>query len=119
MSVSDARPRGALLAAIVGGLTTAMLGAVAPAAGAQARDVEALRLASLAASCAQCHGTEGRAPIDASVPGLAGRRRELLLERLVAFRTDTRSSTVMAQLVKGYTEAQLSQLASYFASRAP
>jgi sulfide dehydrogenase cytochrome subunit len=76
-----------------------------------------LHVRSLAASCAQCHGTDGRAPAGASVPGLAGRPRDYLLAQLQAFQAGTRPSTIMQQLARGYTDAQMAQLAAFFAAQ--
>lgn len=83
-----------------------MATAPAPAADDLARD--------LAASCAACHGTDGRAT--GRMPVLAGRDRAELLEQLRAFRDGTRESTVMHQHAKGYTDDELARLAAYFAS---
>ena len=102
----------ALMPALLG------LGAGAAAQG-EPHDAAALRLTSLAATCAQCHGTEGRAPADALAPALAGRPEALLRERLAVFQAGTRPATVMTQLARGYQEAQLRRLAAYFAARSP
>jgi cytochrome c553 len=100
-------------------LMPALLGMGAGVAAAEPADASALRLASLAATCAQCHGTEGRAPAGALAPALAGRPEALLRERLDEFRAGTRAATVMTQLARGYQEAQLRRLAAYFAARSP
>lgn len=74
-----------------------------------------LQLRSLAATCAACHGTDGRAVPDAGIVGLRGRDRNALAARLLAFRDGTRPATVMHQIAKGYTPEQIDQLAAYFA----
>lgn len=48
---------------------------------------------------------------------LAGQPREQLLERMRGFRDGTRPSTVMHQVAKGFSEAQLERLAAYFAQQ--
>jgi sulfide dehydrogenase cytochrome subunit len=78
---------------------------------------EQLYVRSLAASCAQCHGTDGHAPPGAALPSLAGQPRDHLLTQLQAFKAGTRTSTIMQQLARGYSDAQLQQLASYFAAQ--
>lgn len=79
---------------------------------------ESLYTRSLAATCANCHGTEGHSrAADAGLPRLAGRDKQELLEKLQAFRDGTRPATVMQQLVKGYTPAQLERIAAYFAAQ--
>jgi cytochrome subunit of sulfide dehydrogenase len=81
----------------------------ARAACAQEQDARAL-----AAGCASCHQPTERMP-----PSLAGQSRSELLEKLRAFRDGTRSGTVMPQLARGYTPAQLEAVARYFAAQAP
>jgi cytochrome c553 len=93
------------------------LGALLAGAAVQAQDAQVLYLRTLAASCAQCHGTDGRAPAGAAVPSLAGRPRSELLAQLQGFKAGTRPSTVMGQLARGFSDAQLEQLAGYFAAR--
>lgn len=78
---------------------------------------EPLALRALAATCANCHGTEGRALPDSEVPGLAGERAGRLGELLLQFKRGERPATVMHQIAKGYSDAQLEALAGYFARR--
>lgn len=89
------------------------LGSAAPAA---AQDVKAMRTRALAATCAHCHGTDGRAVGNESTR-LAGLPKDHLLSLLGAFRAGQRPATVMHQLVKGYTPEQLDELAGYFAAQ--
>jgi len=91
------------------------LAAAAPAAFAQ--DAPTLATRSLAATCATCHGTDGRALPGASVPGLAGVPAERIVEQVKAFVSGQRPSTVMQQIAKGYTEAQIEQVARWFAAQ--
>lgn len=86
-------------------------------AQAQAQDVQALRTRSLAASCAQCHGTDGHALAGASVPGLAGLPAGYVIEQMSAFKSGARPATVMDQLARGYSDAQIEQLARFFAAQ--
>lgn len=72
---------------------------------------------SLAATCATCHGTEGRARGEA-LPPLAGMKAEVMLQALADYRSGAQRGTVMPQIVKGYTEAQLRLVAQYFAAQA-
>ena len=82
-----------------------------------AQDAAALRVSALAATCANCHGTLGRAVEGAAVPGLAGMPAVYMVEQLKAFKAGTRPATVMHQLAKGFSEAQVDQLAAYFAAQ--
>ena len=90
----------------------------AAAPGARAQDAKSLHTQALAATCANCHGTQGRAVTGAAVPGLAGMPASYLVEQLKAFKAGTRPATVMHQLAKGYNDAQIDQLAGYFAAQA-
>jgi sulfide dehydrogenase cytochrome subunit len=91
--------------------------AFALSAGAHAQDAAALQVRSLAATCASCHGTNGKAVDGAVVPGLAGVPALHMVEQMKAFRAGSRQATVMHQIVKGYTDAQIEQLAAYFAAQ--
>lgn len=95
----------------------ATIAMVCGASAAHAQDAAALRSRALAATCANCHGTGGRAVDNASVPGLAGLPAEYLAEQMRAFKAGTRPATVMHQLAKGYSDAQIDQLAAYFAAQ--
>ena len=91
-------------------------GRAAPAAPALAADdVATLRSAALAATCANCHGTAGRAVDRSAVPALAGMPRDQFIAQMKDFRGEnTRKATVMHQIAKGFNEAQIEQLAAYF-----
>jgi sulfide dehydrogenase cytochrome subunit len=89
------------------------------AASAHGQGQEALYVRSLAATCAACHGTDGRVVGDAGVPALAGQSRDTLASRLRAFRAGSRESTVMSQLSKGFNDTQIDQLAGYFSAQKP
>lgn len=84
---------------------------------APAQSPDALYLRSVAATCANCHGTDGRSVQGSAVPALAGMPREYMLAQLKAFRDGSRPATVMHQIAKGFTEPQLAQMAAYFAAQ--
>ena len=81
------------------------------------QDANTLRIKTLAATCAACHGTGGRAVEGAAVPGLAGLPAAYMVEQMKAFKNGSRPATVMHQLAKGYSDAQIEQLAVYFAAQ--
>ncbi len=87
--------------------------AVAPA---WAQDPNVAR--SLAATCTACHGTDGRS-VGGVPPSLAGRDKGELLQTMLDFKTGKRPATVMHQHAKGYSDAQLEVISSYFASVKP
>ena len=97
-------------------ILTGLLAAAAPL-GAAAQGPDVLYARSLAATCANCHGTDGRTVPGSAVPPLAGMPRDYMLQQLMAFRDGTRPATVMHQIAKGYTEPQLAQIAGYFAAQ--
>jgi cytochrome c553 len=71
---------------------------------------------NLAAACAICHGTEGRAVTKDVIP-LAGLPREHIASQMRAFRDGQRPATVMHQIAKGYNDAQIDAMAAWFASQ--
>ena len=81
----------------------------------RAADAQALYVKGLAATCANCHGTQGKAQKDASVPGLAGLKADYIVEQMQAFKSGARAATIMHQIAKGYNDEQVRQLADYFA----
>lgn len=97
-------------------LALALATTVGPlAAGpAGAADAQRLRTRALAATCAQCHGTEGRALEGEAMFRLAGQDRTYIYTQLMAFRTGSRPATIMHQITKGYSQEQLESLADYF-----
>lgn len=84
-------------------------------APALAQDQDRIVARSLAATCANCHGTDGR-PRNAAIAPLAGRPAEALEAALLDYRAGRRAGSVMPQIARGYSEAQLRLVARYFAS---
>ena len=78
---------------------------------------EALYVKSLAATCANCHGTNGKAVEGSSVVSIAGLDRAYMVAQMKAFKAGTRPATIMHQLSKGYSDAQIETLATYFAAQ--
>jgi sulfide dehydrogenase cytochrome subunit len=90
---------------------TAALAAAAFAANAQENG------RNLAAACAICHGTQGHPPAGAPVIPLAGLPREHIASQMRAFRDGQRPATVMHQIAKGYSDAQIDAMAAWFAAQ--
>ena len=89
--------------------------AVLVAAPAAAQDNQGR---NLAAACAICHGTEGRPAMKESplIP-LAGLPKDHIATQMTLFRDGKRPATVMHQIAKGYTDAQIDALAAWFAAQ--
>lgn len=92
----------------------AALLAATPPASAQS---DATLARNLAATCANCHGSDGRARGD--MRPIAGMPAESMLAMLSAFRDGKLPATIMHQIVKGYTEPQLKLIAGYYAAQTP
>jgi len=69
----------------------------------------------LAASCAMCHGTNGRSA-GGNEP-LAGMAKADLVRKFNEFRSGAKPATIMHQISKGYTDQQIDQVAAYFAAQ--
>jgi cytochrome c553 len=96
---------------VIAAIAIVVLGTtVAIAQGGDARSAR-----SLAASCANCHGTAGVSVGD--VESLAGKPREEIVRKMQEFKSGARPSTIMSQLAKGYTDEQIDALAGWFAAQ--
>lgn len=91
----------------------AMLASVGLTAAAQTAAPPANR--TVAATCANCHGTTGVS--QGAMPGLAGQDAAYLAEQMRQFRDGKRPATIMHQLAKGYSDEQIVAIAAYFAAQ--
>lgn len=96
-------------------VATAALLAVAAPAAAQGSDPNLGR--NLAATCANCHGTNGNSV--GEVDSLAGKPKDELIRKMQDFKSGARPATVMHQLAKGYTDDQIQAIAVWFAAQKP
>ncbi len=86
-------------------------------ASAHAQDKAAqLHTRATAAMCANCHGTDGRTTEGSAIPSLVGMPKEYQILQMQAFKNGTRPATVMHQITKGLTDAQIETIASYYAT---
>jgi len=81
------------------------------------REAQALWVASLAASCAACHGTSGRGVPGSRIAPLAGVPAELFISQMQGFKRGERAATVMHRHARGYTDEQIALMAAYFAAQ--
>ena len=74
-------------------------------------------VAALAASCANCHGPDGRSSTE--IPSLRGSQAAHLKQRMLDFKTGKAAdATVMTRLMKAYADDEIHALADWFASPA-
>jgi cytochrome c553 len=71
------------------------------------------RGATLALRCTMCHGARGLSQAD--TPNLAGQYPVTIYKELVDFKTGARASAVMAPLVADLSDADMRDLAAYYA----
>ncbi len=91
----------------------ALAGALVAAAPAWAQD--ALLARNLAATCANCHGTNGQAR--GEMKPLAGQSAEKIIAALADYKAGNQPATIMHQIAKGYTDVQIRLIAGYFAAQ--
>ena len=99
--------------------TLALLLATAPWAQAQAQppaqDPNLAR--NLAATCANCHGTNGNAL--GEMKSLAGRPAAATITLMAGYKNGSLPATIMHQIAKGYTDEQIKLVANYLAAQQP
>ncbi len=93
------------------------VGFASSAGMAAAQGADATLGRNLAATCANCHGTNGNAKGD--MKPLAGVAAEKILAQLADFRSGSQPATIMHQIAKGYTDDQLKAVAAYLAAQKP
>jgi sulfide dehydrogenase cytochrome subunit len=96
-----------------GALAALALACAAPAALAQ--DVNLAR--NLAATCANCHGTNGNARGD--MKPLAGVSADKIIAAIADYKSGNQPATIMHQISKGYTDEQIKLIAAFFAAQKP
>ena len=95
--------------------TAAALTLAAGPVAALAQDAHLAR--NLAATCANCHGTNGQARGD--MKPLAGLQAEKIVAMLNDYKSGALPATIMHQIAKGYTDEQIKLVAGYFAAQKP
>lgn len=72
---------------------------------------------SMASACAMCHGTNGKPVAGSAVAGLAGRRASEIVQSMAQFKAGTKPATIMHQIARGYSEAEVAALAEFFSKQ--
>jgi sulfide dehydrogenase cytochrome subunit len=82
--------------------------------GTGAAETVSSRGTALAQACVTCHGPEGRS--QGAIPTLTTLSSTDIVTALQAFRAETRPSTVMHRIAKGLDDADITAVATYFAT---
>jgi cytochrome subunit of sulfide dehydrogenase len=90
--------------------------AAPPAPAFAAPNLSPSGVRSLAANCAACHGTNGNSA-GGAVAGLAGLDKDYFVNQMKLFKEGKREATLMHQIAKGYSDAEISALAGYFSTQ--
>lgn len=86
------------------------------AASAGAEEMPAVpKIGIIATTCTTCHGEDGRSP--GSIPSLAGKARQDIIDKLLAFKSGQRPSTIMGRIMVPFEGEGINELATYFAAR--
>ena len=96
-------------------LMAALLSTVTVASAQTASTPDPLTVRSWAAGCANCHGTNGRA--EPGNESLAGANKDDMVKKMLDFKAGRKPATIMHQLAKGYSDAQIVAIAGYFAAQ--
>jgi cytochrome c553 len=91
------------------------LGLLAASSFTHASDPNLAR--NLAATCANCHGTNGHAVKGAGIDALAGMEKSKTLQKLSDFKSGAKPASIMHQIAKGYTDEQIDLIATFFAAQ--
>lgn len=70
---------------------------------------------NLAATCANCHGTQGVS--QGGTVTLAGMAKETMISKMQEFKSGARPASIMQQLSKGYSDEQVALIAGWFAEQ--
>lgn len=68
---------------------------------------------AIAFSCSGCHGTDGK-PVRPGIPKLKSQSAKDMEEKLLDFKYDKKTSSIMGRIAKGYTDSELQSVAKYF-----
>ena len=93
-------------------MTCALLGLSQWCGASFAQSADQLYKRGLAATCANCHGTDGKGVVDGGMPLINNLTSQEMLTQLKAFKSGAREGTIMPQLAKGYSDEQLTTIAN-------
>ena len=91
-------------------------------AGGQAQEAERTADAeagrALAAPCVACHGEDGNSLVP-SYPSLAGQNVRYLVRQMIMIRDGMRPAPLMVGQMDAYTDAEIEDMAAFYASQTP
>lgn len=70
---------------------------------------------NMASACASCHGTNGKSA--GHMNDLAGMPKDRIVQHMKNFKAGSKPATVMQQIAKGYSDAQIEAIAGYFSAQ--
>jgi sulfide dehydrogenase cytochrome subunit len=79
-------------------------------------DESSTHIRTLASSCITCHGDN--LSHQSVIPGLTGLDQAYFIKKMSEYRSSDQKHEVMVQHAKGLTEAEIEELATYFAHQA-
>ena len=111
-SDSTRKPQSTFRAAtIAAALAVTTLLAASPAGAADVSAGEKLATER----CSACHGADGNTPIDPSYPKLGGQYADYLVVALKGYRAERRKNAIMGAQAKPLSNADIENLAAYYA----
>ncbi len=78
---------------------------------------EKAKAQSLAVGCLSCHGETGEGR--GSLPPLSPLDRDTFIRRFQAFRSESKTSSVMHRIARGYSDEEIKRMAALLAKGSP
>jgi len=94
-----------ITAALTGGLAVSSSAVAATASGEM-----------LGNTCAGCHGPQGNS-FGPAIPTIAGNAAVYLAERMKAYKNGDAPASIMGNIAKGYSDAEIDAMAEYFSKQ--
>ena len=88
-----------------------------PAPSFAASNLSPKGVQSMASACSMCHGTNGKPVANSPVASLAGKPAQEIVQGMAQFKAGTKPATIMHQIARGYSDAEVAALAEYFSKQ--
>jgi cytochrome c553 len=96
-------------------ITTTLIAAVALTLVGAAQAGDAAAGKAKAGNCTGCHGMNGKS-MNPNYPNLAGQKEAYLVKAIKAYRDGARKDAMMGSMVSGLSDADIADLAAFYAS---